>query len=88
LTRRQTHGAPHDKPLTVIGHAAWCYSGFWSQRKTDCARSISGPRVVKSITVPTLREAVRKLADDVNSQSELSLSMRAPERNRSHSRIT
>jgi NAD(P)H-dependent FMN reductase len=27
LTRRQTHGALHDKPLTVIGRAAECYSG-------------------------------------------------------------
>jgi hypothetical protein len=29
LTRRQIHGALHDKPPTVIGHCG-CYSGKWS----------------------------------------------------------
>jgi hypothetical protein len=88
LTRRQTHGALHDKPLTVIGRAAGCLQWgviVWSNR---LCRGISGSHVVESITVPTLREAVRRLADDVNSGRELSRPMRAPERNRSHSRIS
>jgi hypothetical protein len=58
LTRRQTHGALHDKPLTVIGRATRCYSAVWSPGQIDYARGISGSRVVESITVPTLREAV------------------------------
>jgi hypothetical protein len=36
LTRRQT-GALHDKPLTVIGRAAGCYSGVWSPGQIDYA---------------------------------------------------
>jgi hypothetical protein len=87
LTRRQTHGALHDKPLTVIDRAAG-YSGFWSPGQIDYARGISGSRLVESIIVPTLREAVKKLADDVNSGRELSGPMRAPERNRLYSRIS
>jgi NADPH-dependent FMN reductase len=88
LTRRRTQGALYDKPLTVIGYAAGCYSGVWSPGQIDYARGISGSHVVESITVPTLREAVRKLADDVNSGRELSRPMRASERNRSHSRVS
>jgi hypothetical protein len=60
----------------------------WSFGQIDYARGISGSLVVESITVPTLREAVRRLADDVNSGGELSRPTRAPERNRSHSRIS
>jgi hypothetical protein len=41
-----------------------------------------------SITVPALREAVRKPAVDVNSQSELSRAVPAFERSPSHSRIS
>jgi hypothetical protein len=67
LTRKQTHGALHDKPLMGDPPCAWCYSGVCSRGQTDYARGISGSRMVKSITVPTLREAVRELADDVNS---------------------
>jgi hypothetical protein len=88
LTRRQTHGALHDMPLTVIGCAAGCCSEVLSPGQIDYARGISGSRVVESITVPTLREGVRKLADDVNSGRKRCRPMRAPERNRSHSRIS
>lgn len=35
LTRPRNHGALHDKPLAVIGHAAACYSGVWSHCQTE-----------------------------------------------------
>ena len=65
LTRRWRHGALHDKPLAVVGRSAGCYSGVWS-RQIDGVRGGLGPRVIEPLTVPTLREAVRKLADEVH----------------------
>ena len=64
LTRRWRHGALHDKPLAVIGRSAGCYSGVWSRQVED-TRGGLGPRVIEPLTVPTLREAVKKLADEV-----------------------
>jgi hypothetical protein len=64
LTRRWRHGALHDKPLAVMGRSAGCYSGVWSRQVED-TRGGLGPRVVAPLTVPTLREAVEKLADEV-----------------------
>ena len=65
LTRRWDQGALHDKPLAVIGRAAGCYSGVWSHQAED-ADGIAGPRVIESITVPTLREAIKKLTCEVH----------------------
>jgi NAD(P)H-dependent FMN reductase len=68
LTRRWRHGALHDKPLAVVGRLAGRYSGVWS-RQVDNARGGLGPRMIEPLTVPTLREAVQKLADDVRGGS-------------------
>ena len=68
LTRRWRHGALHDKPVAVMGRSAGCYSGVWSRQVED-TRGCLGPRVIEPLTVPTLREAVKKLADDVHGGS-------------------
>ena len=60
LTRRWDQAALHDKPLAVIGRASDCYSGVWSHQAEDADR-ISGSRVIESITVSTLRKAIKKL---------------------------
>jgi hypothetical protein len=62
---RWRRGALHDKPLALIGRSAGCYSGVWS-RQVDDTRGGLGPRVMEPLTVPTLREAVKKLADEVH----------------------
>ena len=38
LTRRWSLGALHDKPLSVIGRSAGCYSGVWSRQTEDSNR--------------------------------------------------
>ena len=68
LTRRWRRGALHDKPLAVIGLSAGSYSGVWSRQVED-TRGGLGPRVIEPLIVPTLREAVRKLADEVHGGS-------------------
>jgi NAD(P)H-dependent FMN reductase len=65
LTRRWDQAGLHDKPLAVIGRASGCYSGVWSHQ-TDDADRIAGPRVIESITVSNLREAIKKLACEVH----------------------
>jgi NAD(P)H-dependent FMN reductase len=65
LTRRWDQAGMHDKPLAVIGRASGCYSGVWSHQ-TEEADGIAGPRVIDSITVSTLREAIKKLACEVH----------------------
>jgi hypothetical protein len=62
---RWRRGALHDKPLALIGRSAGCYSGVWS-RQVDDTRGGLGPRVMEPLTVPTLPEAVKKLADEVH----------------------
>jgi hypothetical protein len=64
LTRRWRHGALHDKPLAVVGRSAGCYSGVWSRQIED-AQGDLGPRVIEPLEVPTLREVMKKLADEV-----------------------
>jgi hypothetical protein len=68
LTRRWRHGALHGKPLAVVGRSAGCYSGVWS-RQIDGARGGLGPRMIEPLAAPTLRDAVRKLADEVHGGS-------------------
>jgi hypothetical protein len=68
LTGRWRQCALHDKPLGVVGRSAGCYSGVWSRQIED-ARGGLGPRVIEPLTVPTLREAVQKLADEVHGGS-------------------
>ena len=68
LTGQWRPGALHDKPLAVIGLSAGCYSGVWSRRIEDSRGSL-GPRVIEPLTVPTLPEAVKKLADQVHGRS-------------------
>lgn len=64
LTRRGRHGATRHKPPAVVGRSSGYYSGVLSSQVAD-TRGGLGPRVIESLTVPTLREAVKKLADDV-----------------------
>jgi NAD(P)H-dependent FMN reductase len=68
LTRRWRHGALHDKPLAVVGPSAGCYSGVWSRQIEDSCGGL-GPRVIEPITMPTLRDAVKKLADEAHGGS-------------------
>ena len=65
LTHRWRHGALHDKPLAVVGWSAGCYIGVWT-RQIECDRGGLGSRVIEPLQVPTLREAVEKLADEVH----------------------
>jgi NAD(P)H-dependent FMN reductase len=65
LTRRWDQAVLHDKPLAVIGRAWGCYSGVWSHQTGDADR-VAGPRLIESITVSDLHEAVKKLACDVH----------------------
>jgi hypothetical protein len=64
LTRRWRHGALHHKPLAVVGRSSGCYSGVWSRQVEDTRGGLE-PRVIEPLTVRTLREAVKKLADEV-----------------------
>jgi NAD(P)H-dependent FMN reductase len=66
LTRRWRQGALHDKPLAVVGRSSGYYSGVWSRHVKGTPL---GPRVIEPLTVPTLREAVNKLADEVHGGS-------------------
>lgn len=65
LTRRWRRGGLHDKPLAVVGRSSGCYSGVWSHHTQD-TRGGLGPQMIEPLTVPTLREAVKKLADEVH----------------------
>jgi NAD(P)H-dependent FMN reductase len=78
LTRRWDQAALHDKPLAVIGRASGCYSGVWSHQTED-ADGFAGSRVIDSITVSTLREAIKKLACEVHAGSEPSWVVSASE---------
>jgi NAD(P)H-dependent FMN reductase len=71
LTRRWDEATLHDKPLAVIGRASGCYSGVWSHQTEDADR-IAGPRVIESITVSNLGEAIRKLAREAHVDAESS----------------
>ena len=64
LTRRWRHGALHDKPLALVGRSSGCFSGVWSHHTEDTRGSV-GPRVIEPLTVRTLHDAVKKLADEV-----------------------
>ena len=70
LTRRWNHGALHDKPLAVMGHAAACYSGVWSHCQTEDGHRGPCVRVVEPITVSTISEAVKKLAGEIHVERE------------------
>jgi len=71
LTRRWDQATLHDKPLAVIGRASGCYSGVWSHQTEDADR-IAGHRVIESITVSNLGEAIRKLAHEAHVDAESS----------------
>ena len=64
LTRRWSHGALHDKPLAVVGQSSGYYTGVLSHQVED-TRGGLGPRVIEPLTVRTIHEAVKKLADEV-----------------------
>ena len=68
LTHRWRQGALHDKPLAVVGRSAGSYSGVWLRQIED-TRGGLGPRVIEPLTVPTLRDMVKKLADEVRGGS-------------------
>jgi len=69
LTHRWDQAALHDKPLAVVGRAADCYSGVWSHRTEDADR-IAESRVIESMTVSNLAEAIRKLACEVDAAGQ------------------
>lgn len=58
--------ALHDRPLAVMGPAAGCYSGVWSRHQTERDNAGTGRRVVEPLIAESLREAVEKLAGEVN----------------------
>jgi hypothetical protein len=68
LTRRWSPGALHKKPIAVIGRSTGCYSGVWTRQIED-SRGGLGPRVIEPLTVSTLRDAVKKLANEVHGGS-------------------
>jgi NAD(P)H-dependent FMN reductase len=68
LTRRWHDGGLHDKPLAVIRRSNGNYSGVWSHQ-IGYTRGRLGSRVIEPLTVATLCEAVRKLADEVHGGS-------------------
>lgn len=68
LTRRWRDGALHDKPLAVVGRSTGCYSGVWSHQIEDAPGSL-GHRVIEPLELPTLREVVKKVADEVHGGS-------------------
>jgi hypothetical protein len=68
LTRRWRPGALHNKPIALIGRSTGCYSGVWTRQIEDSHGGL-GPRVIEPLTVSTLREAVKKLADEVHGGS-------------------
>jgi NAD(P)H-dependent FMN reductase len=65
LTRRWCHGGLHDKPLAVISRSTGCYSGVWLRQVED-TRGGLGSRVIEPLTVPSLGEAIKRLADEVH----------------------
>jgi NAD(P)H-dependent FMN reductase len=67
LTRRRYHGALHRKPLAVVGRSSGYYSGVLSQ--VEDTRGGLGLRAIEPLTVPTLCDAVKKLADEVRGGS-------------------
>jgi NAD(P)H-dependent FMN reductase len=67
LTRRWDRAALHDKPLAVIGRASDYYSGVWSHQTED-AGHVAAPPVIESITVSNLREAINRLACEVQTR--------------------
>jgi NADPH-dependent FMN reductase len=68
LTGQWRPGALHAKPLAVVGQTAGCYSGIWSRPLED-ERGNFDRRVIEPLTVPTLADVVRQLADDVHGGS-------------------
>jgi NAD(P)H-dependent FMN reductase len=54
----------HGRVPAAVHNAIDCYSGVWSHQTEDADR-IAGPRVIESITVSDLAEAVKKLAGEV-----------------------
>jgi hypothetical protein len=68
LTRRRPHGALHHKPLAVVGRSSGYYSGVLSSQ-IPYSRGGLGCRAVEPLTVRTLHEAVKKVADKVRGGS-------------------
>jgi NAD(P)H-dependent FMN reductase len=62
LTRRD-NSALGDKPLAVIGPTEQGYSGVWSRHQTEGSRRVAWVRIIEPITVPTLYDAAKKLAE-------------------------
>jgi hypothetical protein len=70
LTMRWNDCELHEKPLAVMGYSAGCYRGVWSHLQSGPRREISESRIIESITVGSLREAVAKLAGEVSTVDE------------------
>jgi hypothetical protein len=70
LTMRRDDSELHEKPIAVMGYSADCYRGVWSHRESGQRREISESRIIESITVGSLPEAVAKLAGEVSTVGE------------------
>jgi NAD(P)H-dependent FMN reductase len=66
LTRRCNHSALHDKPLAVVGPTEDCYSGVWSRHQIEESGCVAEALVIEPFTVPTLCEAVMRLAEQAD----------------------
>src|SRR5271170_14923 len=71
LTMRWNDSELHEKPLAVMGYSADCYRGVWSHCQSGRRGEISESRIIESITVDSLREAVAKLAGEVSTVGEV-----------------
>ena len=65
LTRRGRRVGLHHKPLAVVGRSSGYYSGVLLSQILD-ARGGLGTRAIEPLTVRTLHEAVKKVADKVS----------------------
>ena len=70
LMMRWNDSELHEKPLAVMGYSADCYRGVWSHRQSGRRGEISESRIIESITVGSLREALAKLAGEVSTVGE------------------
>ena len=65
LTHRWRRDALHRKPIAVVGRTSGYYSGVLSHRVAHTRDGLA-PRVIEPLTVRTLHEAVKKLADEAS----------------------
>src|ERR1700722_9399113 len=60
----------HEKPLAVMGYSLGCSRGVWSHGQSERRGGVSESRIIESIAVGSLREALAKLAGEVSTVGE------------------